>query len=363
MRLSPRPLIPAFALVALVGSLACRKNPTATAGLGQPCVQHADCSSAYFCDDLTHTCQAPPHDAASLPDAAAADATAADLASDVAADLAPDLAADVAPDAAMAFSPDELGASLALWLDAAMNVQARSPGVVGTWEDRSAHHHVGTAVGPGPWLVTDASTARPAIRFGLSGGLTTRILIPDHPSLRWGVADFTIAAVAKYRNSPSPQAIPNDYGLLISKPNVDLKPYTGPGLWLNNPWAAWIPGAGGQVTSQILFQISGDADHIATSQAAGYNDDKPHLLMAIRVGRELRVRIDGAAAGVALNPDVMDVSATGYAMALGAHPVGALQQMDGEVFEVVAFTESLPQPRLHALEQYFSRKFALTLAP
>jgi len=74
----------------------------------------------------------------------------------------------------------------------------------------------------------------------------------------------TMAAVAKYRNSPLPSAIPNDYALLVSKQNVDLKPYIGPGLWLNNPWPAWIPGGGGSVTSQIFFQTSGSGTLLTT---------------------------------------------------------------------------------------------------
>ena len=110
-----------------------------------------------------------------------------------------------------------------------------------------------------------------------------------------------------------------------------------------------------------MFQMLGDKFHVAASASTGYNDDKPHLIMGIRAGLEMRVRVDGALAGTTTTKDMADVSSVGYPMTIGAHARGDMQQLEGEVYEIVAISSSLPEPQLRALEKYFGDKFALTL--
>jgi hypothetical protein len=272
------------------------------------------------------------------------------------ADASPDtLVADAAP---ATLSPRDLGARLALWLDASKGVTAEA-NKVNQWLDQSDHRHVAKPVGPGPWLTSD-QLGHPAVRFGLSGNLTTRLLVADDPSLRWGRGDFTLCVVARYRNVPSHANVPHDYGLLVAKVATDNPPYPGPGLWGNNPWPANL-GTGSE-TTQILFQTVGLSQHVVATESIGFNNDKVQLMMGMRKGAQLRLRVNGFEARKDL-AEVADISATGFPLSLGAHPNFDGQQLDGDIFEVVALSSSLGDDELQALERYFADKFALAGIP
>ena len=82
---------------------------------------------------------------------------------------------------------------------------------------------------------------------------------------------------------------------------------------------------------------------------------------AIRAGRELRLRIDGEPAGSTVTQELADLSATGFPVTIGANPVYEEQQLDGDVFEVVALGGSLSDLKQRGFERYFAAKFALRL--
>jgi hypothetical protein len=252
---------------------------------------------------------------------------------------------DTAP---ASLSPGQLD-HLVLWLEEQNISPEGAEGRVTAWKDSSPNHLLATPNGPGPWLVADAHLGRYGVRFGLKDGKTTRLLVPDHPSLRWGTGDFLLGIVARYRNTALPKDIPNEYGLLVAKVDTAGPPIPGPGLWGNNAWP--VP-----ETTEILFQTVGVPEQVTGTRSAGYNDDRIHLIIGIRDGQQLRVRVDGVETR-RLITTVPDISAEGYPLAIGAHPDGPAQQLDGDVFEVFALSSSIPADQLRALERHMAAKY------
>jgi hypothetical protein len=289
---------------------------------------------------------APPSpEAPSQPDAAPALPDAPGLLPDVAAGR------DALANGAQ-LSPAELGSPLGIWLDAAFNVSTTADNRVESWVDLSGNKHRATPQSSrAPTLVLAAAAGRPAIHFEVTSGPVSRLVVPDHESLRFGIDDFTFCAVARYRNNGFQAEIPNDYGLIMAKQATEGPPYPGPGLWGNNPWVT--PEA-----TQIFFQTVGLAQQVVASPGNAYNNQRIHVIIAMRVGTRLRLRVDGFEAGRDV-PEIIDVSARNFPLVIGANGVGEGQQLAGDVFELFAMKGSLGTDQLHALERHFGYKYDL----
>ena len=227
---------------------------------------------------------------------------------------------------------------IVLWLDAAAGVVADQEGRVERWVDQSEYQHVAEAVGePGDWplYLPQAAQGRPAVQFGVvgAGPAIRRLLIDDHSSLWFGMGEFSIIAVLRYRNttdSPNPDM---QFGAIFQKA-CDCPGFVGVLLFAND---VWDPYAGtGPARTSFLFELAARIDYAARSLITGFNDNQVHVVVARRSHDELGVDVDDLPHATALVASTLDVSNPGVPVAIGAHGRVDLQALEGDIFELVA---------------------------
>src|SRR5262245_29242239 len=126
------------------------------------------------------------------------------------------------------WTPAELGAAVALWLDADGELLVSAPAV--KWRDRSVHGN--DAFGNnGPIWHPALVGGHAALSFD---GRSQFVAVPDSPSLHWGRDPYFVEVVARYRNNPPPASADNyRYGTLMAKQETS-HPFRGPALWANH---------------------------------------------------------------------------------------------------------------------------------
>ncbi len=256
-----------------------------------------------------------------------------------------DAGAEVDEDGGRDQSCDQLaraGYEVALWLDAAQGVDADAQGRVQRWVDRSPHRHEAVSAGDDaqwPLLFAQADGTHPAVGFGVADdvGNVRRMAVLDHSSLWFGVDDFAIIVVLRYRNSTTPVGAPNEIGAIYEK-QCACPGYVGPALFANDNWSQFI--AGGPTQSSFTFQLAARADYAARSQTTGFNDNQVHLVIARRVGTALSIELDGQLHATGLVASSLDVSVPGVDVSIGANPLSNVQALEGELFELIAIKGS-----------------------
>jgi hypothetical protein len=235
---------------------------------------------------------------------------------------------------------------LALWLDAARGVTVEG-GRVTQWSDVSGQDNHARPPDARPWLITDPRLGLPAVRFGLDAAKGTGLLISDKASLRWGAGDFSIFVVVRYRNDTGSRF--HAVGVLYAKQCLcDF--YVGPALFANEEMEP-------QPTSRFGFQVQWQKGYVLTSSQSSYADDRIHLVVARRLEGALRLRVDGMDAGTLPLAQDVDVSTPGVSVAIGANGYQVQQQLDGEIFEMLAFGGPLNAEQVTAVETYLTTKF------
>jgi len=257
------------------------------------------------------------------------------------------LEADTAPQrtaGAAAWTPHSL-AGLVLWLDGTRGVQTSGEAVT-SWDDQSGLKNDATPPATGssdPMLVAHAIGGSPAVRF--DG--TNYLVLEDDASLQFGTGDFLVAVVARHT---TPIHVDWGYGLFYIKFDLAL-PYAGPALVANTE----------EGTTQIAAQITYHQAIIETAQS-GLNDGRPGVLVMRRRASpslaSLEIRLNGATSAVSTgSPYAIDVSAPGRPVFLGGTP--NLQDIVGDIAEVIAVKGATPDAEVTALEGYLGTKYGL----
>jgi hypothetical protein len=242
------------------------------------------------------------------------------------------------------FGANEPG--LALWLDAKNAVVAN--GRVSSWPDSSPNHNdaVSYGVTGDPEPASDSINGLPGIHF--TGTDPYQLVVPDTPTMRWGVSDFFVLVVAEFQNDPASQT-GNGFGCLFSK-GTTSETVVGPALYGNVPGAASnAPGAVAAIT---------DGSHAAVTSTP-YNDHNGHIFGIERTGDNLVLRVDRKAvatvAGVAgVNVDAL--TATGR---IGSLVNGTSGMLDGDIDEIIAVSGTTVSARVVAVEAYLAAKYNL----
>jgi hypothetical protein len=245
---------------------------------------------------------------------------------------------------ASAWTPRSL-AGLVLWLDGTKGVQT-SGGAVTSWEDQSGLANDATPSAPGssaPALVANAIGGAPAVRFDGA----SRFVIPDDPSLQFGTGDFVVAVVARHT---TPSDVGWGYGLLYIKYQVAF-PFTGPALVANYE----------EGSTQIAAQLVYHQAVIGTAQE-GLNDGQPRSLVMRRRAApglaSLELRLNGETSATSTGSAyAIDVSAPGRPVFVGGTP--DLQDIVGDIAEVVAVNGATSDADVAALECYLEAKYGL----
>ncbi len=236
---------------------------------------------------------------------------------------------------------------IVVWLSADQGVTT-SNSHVSTWLDRSGMNNNAAQLTAArqPTLVTGAMNGQPVVRFD---GATSAMQITDSSTLQWGTDDFTIELVASWTN-PTTGTFP--YGLLVAKQN-QAAPYAGPSLWANFPTPS--------VDSVLGVQL--DTTHYVRTAAHNLNDGNPRVYGGRRYGgTNLESRVDGAVDQMATLAAATDISAAGSPMFIGGQikPDNSLiQQLHGDIAEVVIVHGSITPADLAQLESYLKTKYAL----
>ncbi len=255
--------------------------------------------------------------------------------------------------APVASSPQHF-ANLVLWLDPTSGLAIGPDERLTSWTDRSVYQHVARPMRGGPVYLPQAWKGLAAISFGHDNGDTVALRIADAPSLQWGTSDFLIAAVVRYRNQPAHSNTLTSLGLLYSK-QTHQRPFPGPGLFLNNAYPEYL--GTGPTTSAIVFQLRASVDYHVASADTGYNDGRVHRIVAQRRGLVLRLAVDGQLVGEITAPSLDNIDTVGTAITIGAHATDLVQQLEGEIFELLAFEGELSAAQLADLDDYLANKY------
>jgi hypothetical protein len=254
-----------------------------------------------------------------------------------------DAATQDAADAAVR-TPQSL-AGLVLWLDGTRGVQTSGEAVT-SWDDQSGLKNDATPSATGssdPVFVAKAIGTAPAVRF--DG--TNYLVIQDDASLQFGTGDFLVAVVARHT---TPIHVGWGYGFFYNKAELAL-PFAGPALVANTE----------EGTTQIAAQITYHQAIIETAQS-GLNDGQPMVLVMRRRASpglaSLEIRLNGATSAISTGSTyATDVSAPGRPVFLGGTP--NMQDIVGDVAEVVAVKGATPDADVTALEGYLATKYGL----
>lgn len=246
-------------------------------------------------------------------------------------------------DAAVVTPPSMAG--IVLWLDGTRGVQTSGDALT-RWEDQSGLKNDAAPPATGstaPVFVANAIGAAPAVRF--DG--TSYLVIPDDASLQFGTGDFLIAVVARHT---TPVNVGWGYGLFYIK-NELPSPFTGPALLANTE----------ERTTQLAAQIAYHQATIETAQS-GFNDGQPRVLVLRRRASagvaSLEIRVNGATAAITTGSAyAADISAPGRPVTLAGTP--DMQNIVGDIAEVVAIKGAIPDSDVTALEGYLETKYSL----
>jgi hypothetical protein len=263
---------------------------------------------------------------------------------------APEAAPDVQPDAG--WTPLSLR-GLALWLDAATGVEVDGADVTG-WRDQSPYHH--HAFAPfatlRPVLLDQGLGRHPAVAFAAMGDM---LVVSDDPSLRFGTKDMIVEMVLRHSTPTTPLHCTSGYALLFGKALTN-PPWRGMSLFANYP--TWNMGV---ETSHPLYGAQLDNLHsTTTTDGVPYNDDVPRIFAAYRDSNYLRIRVNGAPAGLVYMPPEngapVNLDAPGSNIGIGSDFTDT-QCLRGAIAEIVVATDVTLED-LTALDAYLFDKYA-----
>jgi serine/threonine protein kinase len=235
---------------------------------------------------------------------------------------------------------------IALMLDAAKGLTRSGPTVM-RWTDQSGNGNDAVAGPQPPTFVADAIHGFPAVHF--DGNWMS---VVDADSLHIGTRDFVVEVVARHDRPVSGllqgYGLSIGYGMLYGKQEAPA-PYRGVAMFVNYP----------QPSASTKLGVQTSYDHYVLSTSEGMNDNRPHLFTAERRRGTLEVRIDGVAESRNANAGD-DVSAVGVPAYIGAHVEhGAIQQLRGDIAEIVVVTMHSDPGLVAKLEAELKSKFGL----
>jgi hypothetical protein len=263
--------------------------------------------------------------------------------SSVPADGGVDSSTDPDADAAPAYTPAVLGSRVVLWLEGD-SFKGIDGGVM--WPDKS---------GTGNNAFQDAGARMPALLdAGSEGGINGHgvvhfagneyLRIADSTTLQWAASDFAFYVVMRHLNGA---VVLPDYAIVYSK-WTDTGPEF-PGFFM---WASY-PGSTGYVTRFNASQ--------AIESDGGLNDGVMRLVGTRRAGMnyELRVsgtKVDGLTDASVPDPDAFN--AAGLPAFIGGREA-PIQQLQGDIAEIIAIKGTLTDPEQTTLEAYLKKKYGL----
>ena len=87
--------------------------------------------------------------------------------------------------------------------------------------------------------------------------------------------------------------------------------------------------------SAFTTQVGFYSDTFARTPQVGFNDNRVHVVVARRIDSMLSIAVIRTPTVGAVTVTPFDVSAVGWDAFIGANPSGAVQALDGEIFELI----------------------------
>lgn len=242
-----------------------------------------------------------------------------------------------------AYTPATLGSRVVLWLEGD-SFKGIDGGVM--WPDKS---------GQGNDAFQDASTRMPALLdAGSEGGINGHgvvhfagnefLRIADSTTLQWAASDFAFYVVMRHLNGA---VVSPNYAIVYSK-WTDTPPEF-PGFFM---WASY-PGSTGYVTRFNASQ--------ALESDGGLNDGVMRLVGTRRSGANYELRVSGTKVDMlsdASIPDPDAFNAAGMPAFIGGRDA-PIQQLQGDIAEIVAIKGTLTDVEQTTLEAYLKKKYGL----
>ncbi len=253
------------------------------------------------------------------------------------------MAVDAADAAPPPFTPAALGTRVVLWLEAD-SFKSIDGGAL--WPDKS---------GTGNDAYQDAAARAPALIDAAADGAINGhgvvhfagneyLRITDGTSLQWAASDFGFYVVMRHLNGPA--NVPA-YAIVYSK-WTDTGPEF-PGFFM---WASY-PASTGYVTRLAASQ--------ALASDSGLNDGVIRLVGTRRTGTAYELRVSGKQVDMQPDSSIADpaaFNAAGLPAYIGGREA-AIQQLLGDIAEIVAVKGTLTDPEQTRLETYFKTKYGL----
>lgn len=255
-------------------------------------------------------------------------------------DSSTDPDADAGPPA---FTPAALGSRVVLWLEGD-SFKPIDGGVM--WPDKS---------GTGNDALQDTPARMPVlIDAGSEGGINGHgvvhfagnefLRIADSTTLQWAASDFAFYVVMRHLNGP---VVAPDYAIVYSK-WTDTGPEF-PGFFM---WASY-PGSTGYVTRFNASQ--------ALESDSGLNDGVMRVVGTRRSGTNYELRVGGNQVDLLSDASVPDpdaFNAAGLPAFIGGREA-AIQQLQGDIAEIIAVKGTLTDVEQTTLEGYLKKKYGL----
>jgi hypothetical protein len=226
---------------------------------------------------------------------------------------------------------------LVLWLDAAEGITTDEASRVSSWRDRSPLHHDAYQLRAAsrPLFEPAAGGGRPAIKFGGGDAKGMFLRVADSAKLQLGRDDFLLFVVATARNSPLV------FGTFLRKQSI-IPPFNGLIVFVHED----------KLSAQLRY-----ADVVVSTPQAGLPAGAPFLLSVERQeARRLRIRVNERAAEQMEVPS-LDISGADQDLMIGSHGEDLeVQQLDGDIFELMLLRGPVPERTRADLETYLRKK-------
>ena len=240
--------------------------------------------------------------------------------------------------------------TLVIWLDPDHGLTTDAGGSqLVKWSDQSGLGNDALAGGPTPPSLVTTANGHSGAHF--AGGYLD---LGDAASLRWGTGAFVVEVVTRF-TAPAPS---NAGSALYIKAVISNAPYAGPILFATDPYFSGL-------TNPLVAQLEDDSQYQLV-YGASLADNAFHIIgmhrgaagPASAPGNLFDLRSDGNLQ-VSSTVAAIDASAAGFHATIGGRIPDTLQQLSGDVAEVVAYTGNDSPQDIARLESYLRLKYGL----
>jgi hypothetical protein len=248
------------------------------------------------------------------------------------------------PSSTAAWTPADLGASLALWLDAddASTITLNGT-TVSQWSDKSGNGRNATQATASlqPTYTASGIGGKPSVTFAPEGGTAQ-----DRLNVTFTLTENNITAFALAKKPSSSGSLKHRYGRVLSFRNTSGNDYSNTNGWI--PAFMAQSDAFGGVNPPNIVSYRNNAT--ITAQSMVYNT--PYIIGSTLSGSTGTMRVNGNQTSGTTSATAVNINQ----MLIGASPQGIDSEMYGDIAEVIV-TSALSLADQQRIEGYIAWKW------